>query len=275
MRVQTKEQHFKDLKETMDKVTESITALEIKMMNNHKELMNEIEAVERKTDEALQLTKKNEAEINETSNHQVQIKKKLTSELNLTLKNEIEKLNIKKLEAQVKGTLIDLEDLRNQSMRSTLVFKNIIEEHHETWEDTCKTLSHFIVSELNMLYSYDDIDLLISRAHKGAENQEDLEEHQRKNHKSPRPIFAQFTNWRVAEEIRKKIVMLNAKKQAKVEVNQMYSKDLTIRRNNSLKRRRQLLNNADNNLQIKLIYPATLTSRRKGSRDRWETLEIH
>ena len=275
MRVQTKEQHFKDLKETMDKVTESITALEIKMMNNHKELMNEIEAVERKTDEALQLTKKNEAEINEISNHQVQIKKKLTSELNLTLKNEIEKLNIKKLEAQVKGTLIDLEDLRNQSMRSTLVFKNIIEEHHETWEDTCKTLSHFIVSELNMLYSYDDIDLLISRAHRGAENQEDLEEHQRKNHKSPRPIFAQFTNWRVAEEIRKKIVMLNAKKQAKVEVNQMYSKDLTIRRNNSLKRRRQLLNNADNNLQIKLIYPATLTSRRKGSRDRWETLEIH
>ena len=49
----------------MDKVTESITALEIKMMNNHKELMNKIETVERKTDEALQLAKKNEAEINE------------------------------------------------------------------------------------------------------------------------------------------------------------------------------------------------------------------
>ena len=63
MPVQTKE-HFKDLKEAMDKVTESITALEMKMMNNHKELMNKIEAVERKTDKALQLTKKNEAEIN-------------------------------------------------------------------------------------------------------------------------------------------------------------------------------------------------------------------
>ena len=43
MPVQTKEQHFKDLKETMDKVTESISALEIKMMNNHKELMNKIQ----------------------------------------------------------------------------------------------------------------------------------------------------------------------------------------------------------------------------------------
>ena len=89
MPVQTKEQHFKDLKETMDKVTESITALEVKMMNNHKELVNKIETVERNTDQALH-------EINEISNHQVQIKKELTSELNLTLKNEIEKLNIKK-----------------------------------------------------------------------------------------------------------------------------------------------------------------------------------
>ena len=212
----------------MEKVTESISALEIKMMNNHKELMNNIETIKKKTDEALQLAKKNEAEINEISNHQVQIKNELASELNLTLKNEIDKLNIKKLEAQVRGTLIELEDLMNRSMRSTLVFKNIREEHYETWEDTCKTLSHFIISELNMPYSYDDIDLLINRAHRGAENQEDLEEHQIKNHKGAKPIFAQFTNWRVAEEIRNKIVMFNAKKQTKVVVNQVFSKDLTI-----------------------------------------------
>ena len=167
--VQTKEQHFKDLKETMDKVTESIRALETKMRSNHKELMNKIETVGKKTDEALQLAKKNEAEINEISNHQVQMNNEPASELNLTLKNEIDKLNIKKLEAQVKGTIIELEDLRNRSMRSTLVFRNIKEEHCETWEDTCKTLPHFIISELKMPYSYDDIDLLISRVHRGAE----------------------------------------------------------------------------------------------------------
>ena len=151
-------------------------------------------------------------------------------------------------------------------MRSTLVFKNI-REHHETWEDTCKTLSHFIISELNMPYSYDDIDLLISWAHRGAENEEDLEEHQRKNHEGPRPIFVQFTNRRVAEKIRNKVVMLNAKKQTKVVGNQMFSKDLTIRRNNALKRQRQLLNNPDNNLQVKLIYLATKKSRQKDSRE--------
>ena len=129
----------------MEKVTESISALEIKMMNTHKKLMNKIETVEKKTDEALQLAKKHEAEINELSNHQVQIKNELPSALNLTLKNEIEKLNIKKLEAQVKGTLIELADLRNRSMHSTLVFKNIREEQYETWEDTYKTLTFYYI----------------------------------------------------------------------------------------------------------------------------------
>ena len=75
-----------------------------------------------------------------------------------------------------------------------------------------------------MPYSYDDTDLLISQAHRGTENQEDLEEHQRKNHKGLRPIFAQFTNWEVTEEIRNKIVMLNAKKQTKVVVKPDVSK---------------------------------------------------
>ena len=98
-------------------------------------------------------------------------------------------------------------------MRSTLVFKNIRDEHHETWEETCKTLLHFIISEPNVPYSFDDIDLL-SWAHRGAENQEDLEE--------------EIRNGRVTEEIRNKIMMLNVKKQTKVVVNQMYSKYLTI-----------------------------------------------
>ena len=119
-----------------------------------------------------------------------------------------------------------------------------------------------------MPYFYDNIDLLINRAHRGAENQEDLEEHQIKKHKDPRPIFAQFINWRVAEEIRNKIMMLNAKKQTKVVVNQMFSKDFTIQRNNALKRRCQLLNDPDNSQHVKLIYLATLKSRRKGLRDR-------
>ena len=39
---------------------------------------------------------------------------------------------IKKVEDQLKAVMVELEDLRNRSMRSTLVFKNITEERNET-----------------------------------------------------------------------------------------------------------------------------------------------
>ena len=47
----------------------------------------------------------------------------------------------------------------------------------------------------------------------------------------------QFVNWYVAEAINSKVIQLNSQKRTKVVVNQMYSKELTIRRNNALKRR--------------------------------------
>lgn len=62
--------------------------------------------------------------------------------MNLTLKNEIVKLNIKKLECQVRVTLIELENFMNQSMPSTLFFKNI-REHRETWENSASKLNQF------------------------------------------------------------------------------------------------------------------------------------
>ena len=54
---------------------------------------------------------------------------------------------IKKVEAQLKAGSIGLEGLRNRSMRSTLVFKNIREK---TWEDTCHILSNFITVKLDL-----------------------------------------------------------------------------------------------------------------------------
>ena len=43
-----------------------------------------------------------------------------------------------------------------------------------------------------MPYSCDDIDLMISRAHRDAENQEDLEKHQRKIIKAPDQFFCKL-----------------------------------------------------------------------------------
>ena len=57
-------------------------------------------------------------------------------------------------------------------MRSTLVFKNIREERNETWEDTCHILSNFITTKLDLSYTKEFIDSMISRAHRGIEKEE-------------------------------------------------------------------------------------------------------
>ena len=88
-----------------------------------------------------------------------------------------------------------------------------------------------------------------------------------------KPIFVQFINWCVAEEIKSKVIQLNAQKRTKVVVNQMFLKELTIRRNNALKRWREILEE-DGSIQIKLVYSAILNFKNESSKNRWETLEV-
>ena len=97
---------------------------------------------------------------------------------------------IKRVEAQLKGAIIELKDLRNRSMRSTLVFKNIREEWNETWEDICHILSNFITTKLDLSYTKEFIDSMISRAHRGIEKEEGNNDRQQGN----KPIFVQFVN---------------------------------------------------------------------------------
>ena len=178
---------------------------------------------------------------------------------------------IKKVEAQLKAAMIELEGLRYRSIRSTLVFKNIREERNETWEDTCHIPSNFITTKLDLSNTKEYIDSMISRAHRGVEKEEENNDSQQQQ--GNKPIFVQFVNWRVAEKIKSKVIQLNAQKRTKVVVNQMQSKELTIRRNNALKRQREILEE-DGSIQIKFVYPAILIFKTKGSKNRWETLEV-
>ena len=84
--------------------------------------------------------------------------------------------------------LIKLEDQRNWSMRSTLIFKNIHEENKLTWKDTARVPGHFISKVLDMNYSYEKLDMFISRVHR--DNQHSSKSH----HKGPIPLLAKFPN---------------------------------------------------------------------------------
>ena len=73
--------------------------------------------------------------------------------------------------------------------------------------------------------------------------------------------LAKIVNWRLAKEIKTEIIKLHAQKRTKVTVNQMYSKQLTARRNDALKRRYEMMKN-DKTIQVKLDFPAVLKSKK-------------
>ena len=165
-----------------------------------------------------------------------------------------EKFKFNRLETQLKGALIQLEDLRNDSMRSTLIFKNIDQKPIKTWEDnTSKILAEFLTSE--------EIHMQISRAHQGTGR--DIKNNSRAC--GPKPISAQFVNWRSAQEVWNKVIHLNAQQEVNVVVSHMFSKELMKWRNGALKYNQEYITN-NQDVQIKLEYPATLKSRQKGSR---------
>ena len=47
-------------------------------------------------------------------------------------------LLIPSIETQIKGVLIELEDFRTRSMRSTLTIENIKEKNASAWEDSAR-----------------------------------------------------------------------------------------------------------------------------------------
>ena len=107
-------------------------------------------------------------------------------------------------------------------------------ESKETWDDMSQLLAGFITENLYLPYSFDQMDMQISKTHRT--NDDDCG---RRNNKSePRPIIAQFVNLRVSKEVLQKIIHLNSRNQLKFIINQMFSKELTKCRYNALIKRK-------------------------------------
>ena len=148
MKKQANLQQMKEIKDATQVLNEQMVAIDAKIMSNHHEVMNKIEIVDKKTKEALQIVTKNQTEVIKIKEDNTKTKQEITKdqkEMHCQTADQITKV-----EAQLKAALIELEDLRNRSMRSTLVFKNIREEQNETWEDTCQILSNFITTKLDL-----------------------------------------------------------------------------------------------------------------------------
>ena len=130
MTKQSNLQQIKEIKDAGQELNEQMVAIDAKIMSNQQEVVNKIDIVDKKTKEAQQVATKNQTEIIKIKEDNTKMKEEITKdhkEIDCQTADQI-----KKIEAQLKAVMIELEDLRNRSMRSTLVFKNIREERNET-----------------------------------------------------------------------------------------------------------------------------------------------
>ena len=119
-------QQLKELKELLETTNERITAIDNRLTTleqnitiNHNEILARVRAVEQRSHEALNIAKNNETIITNLptdieQNLLPQLIEKILPDLVLKIKDS---LNVNKLESQMKAVLIELEDLRNRSMR--------------------------------------------------------------------------------------------------------------------------------------------------------------
>lgn len=139
---------------------------------------------------------------------------------------------------------MELEGLRKHSIKSTLIFKNIDEKPDKFCETTSKQLAELLTSEVNFLYIYEELNMQVSRTHRGIKS----DVTQTNNRVlGPKHIFAQFVNWRVVEGVCNKVIHLNIQRI----VSQMFSQKLTERMSSVLKYRREYITN-NPNVQIEL-----------------------
>ena len=161
-----------------------------------------------------------------------------------------EALNLKS--AEVEHLKNDLEDLRNRSMRKTLIFYGFPEKPNETWDDCIQTLEEHIEA-----CGFEER-VQIDRAHR-ANRRNDA-----RNRSDPRPIIAEFVTWQDSNYILSNSNKLSKKgsqdgstKDLNIKVQQLFGKKTSEERGKMLKIRKFFLLQ-NKKWKISLAYPATL-----------------
>ena len=154
---------------------------------------------------------------------------------------------------------IQVENLKNRSLRKTLVFRNIKKQQSEkTWNNTKMVLTNEISKHMQD-FSKEEIIKNIERAHRMTTAN--------RNPSSTAPPFlvAKIANWDMSEKIKSAIIKANQEGKSAVFVSQMYSKSLTERRNAALNYQAGL-KEQDPSIQDYVKFPATLMVKSTGER---------
>ena len=153
-----------------------------------------------------------------------------------------------------------MDDQVNRSLRPTLILKGVNEENNETWEATEEIVKSIINRHLKV--GEEQACDMIERAHRGGSKQSGRSSSSKNG---PRYIFVKFHSWKDSEMIKSGFADLNAKNRSMaIRVNQMFSKRLTVRRNNAMLKRKQLLESKCISSGY-IAYPANLMVKKSPS----------
>ena len=129
-----------------------------------------------------------------------------------------------------------IEELKNRSLRKTRIFKNIKHQVNEnSWSDKKVLIDE--ISKVLTEASKEEITTNIERVHRVHNNSETGG---KRSNNTPPYLVAKIANWEFSERIKSAFIVENQNGNSRVFVSQMYSKSLTIRRNETLKYRYEL-----------------------------------
>ena len=157
----------------------------------------------------------------------------------------------------------EIEDLKNRSLRTTLIFRNISKTQNEkSWEDTKETLANQILKVIPD-FSENEVYYNIERAHK-----QPLNQNSKSKYKTP-VIIPKVANWSFPEKVKSGFIEALRNRDTQAMVSQMYSKKLSERKNKALEYRKEL-KQKNPTIQAYIKYPAILMIK-KGTDNKYRT----
>ena len=169
--------------------------------------------------------------------------------LRLEMKEQSDKISkqfetISKLESEI-------EELKNRSLRKTLMFKNIkYQQVSESSWSTTKPVLIELISRILPETTKEEIWNNIERAHR-------IHSKGTSSNGSPPYLIVKMLNWEFSENVKSTFIQENQNGRSQVFVSQMYSKSLTLRQNQALKHQHEM-KEEDPSIQGYIRYPATL-----------------
>ena len=165
-----------------------------------------------------------------------------------------EKLDPPSIKHEINDIKKKLDNEVNRGMRKTLIFRGIPESENETWDETTNSLVSFLLTMDNTLQRK-EVENDIERDHRGGKNQSDGK---------PRLVFAKFHSWKRSEFFKSTVVNDKTRsKRDRVYGDQMYSPEVTERRNKALKHRKSLIDSGSKGKMF-VKYPAILMVKEPG-----------